>query len=32
VAWVFSFVVSFVILKAIDATIGVRADAEDEET
>jgi Amt family ammonium transporter len=32
VAWVFSFVVSFVILKAIDAAIGVRVDAEDEES
>ncbi len=32
VAWVFSFTVSFIILKVIDATIGVRADAEAEET
>ncbi|PKQ15508.1 MAG: ammonia channel protein [Actinobacteria bacterium HGW-Actinobacteria-7] len=32
VAWVFSFVVSFIVLKIIDATIGVRVDAEAEET
>ncbi len=31
-AWIFSFVVSFIVLKAIDATMGVRVDAEVEET
>ncbi len=29
---VFSFVLSFVILKVIDATIGVRVDVDAEET
>ena len=32
VAWVFSFVVSFAIIKLIDVVMGVRVDAEAEET
>jgi Amt family ammonium transporter len=30
VAWLFSFGVSFLILKVIDATVGLRVDAETE--
>lgn len=31
-AWIYSFVITFIILKALDATIGLRVSEEDENT